>query len=161
LDAACRLMPSFRPASLIDLCAGPGTATLAALERWPELEAVTLVDTNAPLLDAARQLLEASGSSAASGASLVLTDIGAALAGAPKAELVVMSYALVELPEAEIAALSCRIFEAAGGLALFVEPGTPDGYRRLMMCREALIGRGACIVAPCPHALPCPMQTPQ
>ena len=41
------VLPAFAPASLLDVGAGPGTATFAARQQWPSLEAVTLVEHNA------------------------------------------------------------------------------------------------------------------
>ena len=71
-----------------------------------------------------------------------------------------MSYALVELPPDEIAELARRLWSRSRGLLLFVEPGTPEGFRRILLCRDALIARRAHLVAPCPHIEACPMQPP-
>lgn len=161
LSAARRLMPSFAPSSLADLCAGPATASLAALALWPSLRKLALIDANPLLLEAARHLLEALPEEAHAEAELVRADLGAALEREAEADLVVMSYALVELPETEIASLAGRVFALARGMAVFVEPGTPEGFRRILICREALIAAGATLVAPCPHALPCPMPEPR
>jgi ribosomal protein RSM22 (predicted rRNA methylase) len=38
-----------------------------------------------------------------------------------------------------------------------VEPGTPDGYRRVLAARDLLISVGGFVVAPCPHSLACPL----
>ncbi|MFI5016095.1 MAG: small ribosomal subunit Rsm22 family protein [Hyphomicrobiales bacterium] len=161
LDAARRHMPSFEPASLLDLCAGPGTASFAALALWPKLGALTLIDVNPLLLDAARRLGEAGAMPMRGKARLICSELGSAFGRLPRADLVVMSYALVELPESEIAELARRIRSLAAGLALFVEPGTPEGFRRILLCRDALIEAQANIIAPCPHSLACPMQPPQ
>jgi ribosomal protein RSM22 (predicted rRNA methylase) len=160
LSATRELLPSFSPSSLLDLCAGPGTASFAALELWPGIAALTLVDANPLLLDTARLFGEACALPAFARASFIRSDLGAALDRLPSADLVVMSYALVELPEGEIAALARRIWSRSAGLALFVEPGTPEGFRRILLCRDALIGQGAHLVAPCPHAAACPMRSP-
>ena len=40
---------------------------------------------------------------------------------------------------------------------MFVEPGTPAGYRRILDARAAVIEAGGFTVAPCPHDLPCPL----
>jgi ribosomal protein RSM22 (predicted rRNA methylase) len=158
LGAVARLMPSFEPSTLLDLCAGPGTASLAALEQWPGLGELTLIDANPLLLAAASRLAQACAMAAFGEARLIPSTLGAAMDGLAGADLVIMSYALVELPEGEIAGLARRIFALANGLALFVEPGTPEGFRRLLLCRDALIGAGARLIAPCPHSLPCPMR---
>ncbi|MCC7347818.1 MAG: methyltransferase type 11, partial [Variibacter sp.] len=41
-----------------------------------------------------------------------------------------------------------------------VEPGTPAGWRRILRARARLIGAGGHMVAPCPHALACPLSAP-
>jgi ribosomal protein RSM22 (predicted rRNA methylase) len=160
-SAARRLMPTFAPSSLLDLCAGPGTASLAALAQWGGLRELVLVDANPLLLDAARLLLGAVGRGTPLETELVLSRLAAALERSRRADLVIMSYALVEMPEAEIEAVARRVFARADGLAIFVEPGTPEGFRRLLRCRDALLAEGAHLVAPCPHARPCPMVVPQ
>src|SRR5262249_25331226 len=43
-------------------------------------------------------------------------------------------------------------------LLLVIEPGTPVGFERIRMIRRQLIEWGACMVAPCPHTLRCPME---
>ena len=40
---------------------------------------------------------------------------------------------------------------------MLVEPGTPQGFARLRAVRQALVGEGAAPVAPCTHALACPI----
>jgi ribosomal protein RSM22 (predicted rRNA methylase) len=161
LSAVWRLVPFFDPESLIDLCAGPGTATLAALDRWPGIDACTLIDANPWLLAAAPVLLGAFPIAAPGETELIREELDTALDTAPSADLVLMSYALVELPDRGIAGLARRIYGRAKGIAVFVEPGTPEGHRRLLICRDALIEAGAHLIAPCPHGLPCPMQSPQ
>jgi ribosomal protein RSM22 (predicted rRNA methylase) len=76
------------------------------------------------------------------------------------ADIVTMSYALVELPEAGIAELARCMWKLAQALLVFVEPGTPQGFRRILLVRETLIAAGANVIAPCPHRAPCPMRAP-
>src|SRR5512140_2692944 len=49
LNALREIVPRFAPASLLDIGAGPGTATWAATEAFPSLRALTLVDANPAL----------------------------------------------------------------------------------------------------------------
>ena len=46
LNALCELRPDFAPASLLDVGAGPGTATWAAAEAFPSLQDFALLDAN-------------------------------------------------------------------------------------------------------------------
>lgn len=74
-----------------------------------------------------------------------------------KAELVLCSYCLNELTESARKAAVKRLWESTQGLLLIVEPGTPEGYSRVLAAREQLIGMGAHIAAPCPHEGTCPL----
>ncbi|SEE87719.1 Ribosomal protein RSM22 (predicted rRNA methylase) [Rhizobiales bacterium GAS191] len=161
LSAVRELMPDFQPSSLLDLCAGPGTASFASLGLWPSLSGLTLVDANRLFLDTARHLGRDSGLGALAEAKLVHGRLAEAQHLLPQADLVLMSYALVELQEREIAAAARRLWSLADGLLVFVEPGTPEGFRRIILCRDALIEAGARLVAPCPHAMACPIVAPQ
>lgn len=160
LHAAHELMPSFSPATLLDLCAGPGTASFAALSLWPEISAVTLLDANSFFLKAAQFLGEACGVSPMRDAKLLHSALSGAGDELPSADLVVISYALVELPVSDITQIARQAWSRSNGILLFVEPGTPEGFRRILLCRDALIAQGAHLVAPCPHLEVCPMQPP-
>ncbi|MDG4862541.1 small ribosomal subunit Rsm22 family protein, partial [Streptomyces sp. T-3] len=39
-----------------------------------------------------------------------------------------------------------------------IEPGTPDGYARVLAARDALLAAGFSIAAPCPHDGACPIE---
>ena len=49
LNALCEVRPDFAPTSLLDVGAGPGTATWAATEVFPSLQSFTLLDANEAL----------------------------------------------------------------------------------------------------------------
>ena len=49
LNALCELRPDFAPASLLDVGAGPGTATWAAAAAFASLQSFTLLDANGAL----------------------------------------------------------------------------------------------------------------
>jgi ribosomal protein RSM22 (predicted rRNA methylase) len=159
IDALSRLAgraPEFRPRRVLDLGAGLGTASLAAAQIWPSLEDFVLLDRSAAFLETARRLA-ASGSATLAGAHLVSGDLTAPpdLGGA--FDLIIASYAMTEIAGEALGAAIDAAWGACAGALVIVEPGTPRDHRRLMYVRERLVGAGARIAAPCPHAAPCPI----
>jgi len=158
LNALREIIPDFAPKNLLDIGAGPGTATWAAAEAFSSLQRFTLVDANSALRALALDLL---------GGSLRLRDMTyqrgearAALADAEAAELVVASYMIGEINDAEQSALTELMWAKTRDTLLIVEPGTPAGYGRIIALREQLIASGAHVAAPCPHDGRCPLTTP-
>ena len=134
--------------------AGPGVASWAAAAVWPGLERVTLVEPEPEMVAAGRALADA-----APWSSAVSWLQGEAAATAEQAELVLVSYVLNELREDAVGPLVRRLWERASDTAVFVEPGTPDGYGRVLAARDAVLDAGGVTVAPCPHDRPCPLPT--
>jgi ribosomal protein RSM22 (predicted rRNA methylase) len=158
LNALCEITPQFAPRSLLDVGAGPGTATWAATEAFPSLQTLALVDANPALRALALDL---------AGNSTRLRDLNyqrgearAALAEAEAADLVVASYMIAEIGEQEQAALAALMWSKTRDTLLVVEPGTPAGYARIIALRAQLIAAGAHVAAPCPHDGQCPLQAP-
>lgn len=150
--------PDFSPASLIDVGAGPGTASWAAEAVLPSLERFVMLDRNPALRDIAKNLAE--GSLALHAADYRLGDAAALLGKADAADLVIASYLIGELTEADQRALVDAMWDRAADTLLIVEPGTPAGYARLMTARRHLVARGAHTLAPCPHDDACPLAAP-
>ncbi|WP_243761321.1 small ribosomal subunit Rsm22 family protein, partial [Streptomyces sp. YIM 98790] len=82
-------------------------------------------------------------------------------AGLPEGGLVTVSYVLGELAEETREALVTRAVRAAGadGAVVLVEPGTPDGFRRILAARDRMTAEGMTVLAPCPHSARCPLGT--
>lgn len=156
-DAAARRAPDFSPRRLLDAGCGPGTASWAAVETWDSLEQVDWLDASAPFLTLAARLA-ADGPDALAAARSTRADL-LAVEPAP-ADLVVASYAFAELNAEAQTRLARRLWAACEGLLVVVEPGTPDGHRRILALRDVLIGEGATIAAPCTHADACPVADP-
>lgn len=158
LNALTEINPDFAPTSLLDIGAGPGTATWAASEAFASLETFTLLDANAALRDLAAELVQSYARLRAmrynSG------DARKLLAAAPEADLVVASYVINELSESERAALADAMWAKTSDTLLVVEPGTPAGYARIIDLRARLIAKGAHVIAPCPHDAACPLTKP-
>ncbi|HEX7882620.1 MAG TPA: small ribosomal subunit Rsm22 family protein [Afipia sp.] len=158
LSALTEINPDFAPTSLLDIGAGPGTATWAASEAFASLEAFTLLDANMALRDLATELAQSH--PRFNTMHYESGDARKLLAAAPEAELVVASYVINELSENERAALADAMWAKTRDTLLVVEPGTPAGYARILDLRARLIARGAHVIAPCPHDAACPLVTP-
>ena len=158
LNALSEARPDFSPTSLLDVGAGPGTASFAAAEVFSSLTSFVLFDANAALralaLDLTRDSPRLSGLTYTSG------DARAALAKADSADLVVASYLIGELGEADRKSLAEAMWATTRDTLVVIEPGTPAGYGRILALREQLIEAGAHVAAPCPHERKCPLTPP-
>ncbi|WP_076863023.1 small ribosomal subunit Rsm22 family protein [Bradyrhizobium mercantei] len=158
LNALSEIRPDFAPASLLDVGAGPGTATWAAAEAFPSLQEFTLLDANAALRTLALDLTRRSDR-----LRRITYELGQArtyAAHAEAADLVIASYVINELNDAERDALTDVMWEKTRDTLLVVEPGTPAGYARIIALRARLIAAGAHVTAPCPHEAACPLVAP-
>lgn len=152
---AARLAPDFAPRRLLDAGAGPGGASWAAVDAWPGLSEITLLDASTPFLKLARRLADA-GTGPLSTAMSKAGDL-LALDAPASADVVVASYALAEIAEAQQGDVVDRLWAASDGLLALIEPGTPAGFGRIRAARARLIAQGARVLAPCPHDLDCPI----
>lgn len=132
-------------ASILDLGAGTGAASLAARHWFPHAS-LTLLERDAALADAARQWLP--------DAAVRHDDIERA--SLPPHDLVISAYSIGELKEVRALAL----WSAAQVAWVAIEPGTTAGYSLLMRVRTELLESGAHMLAPCPASTPCPLQAP-
>jgi ribosomal protein RSM22 (predicted rRNA methylase) len=158
LNAFLALRPDFAPKSLLDVGAGPGTATWAAAEALSSLREFVLLDDNAALRALALDLIRHARRLEA--ITYLRGDAVGLLESAEPAEFVVASYLIAEMGEVQRSALAERLWAKANDTLLVIEPGTPSGYARIMSLREQLIAAGAHVAAPCPHDGPCPLQAP-
>ncbi|MCC3328365.1 small ribosomal subunit Rsm22 family protein [Nocardia abscessus] len=154
LERFAEQAPGFRPETLLDVGGGTGAALWAATELFPSLAEATVLDQVDEALQLGRRL--ADGAEAAALRSAVWRRTSFAerevFGGA---DLVTISYVLSELSEPEQAALVTRSAEGAEVVTV-IEPGTPDGHRRILAARDVLIDAGMTVVAPCPHQHACP-----
>ncbi|MEU6032668.1 small ribosomal subunit Rsm22 family protein [Streptomyces tauricus] len=153
LDAFADVVPEWAPGSHVDVGGGTGAATWAVNATWPGERPVTVLDWAEPALVLGREL--AAASPQLRSAEWRRARIGAQLA-LPAADLVTVSYVLGELTEDGRAAVVDAAV-AAGRAVVIIEPGTPDGYARVIAARDRLIGAGFSVAAPCPHSATCPI----
>uniref|UniRef100_UPI003B3B3EDA small ribosomal subunit Rsm22 family protein n=1 Tax=Rhodopseudomonas sp. TaxID=1078 RepID=UPI003B3B3EDA len=158
LNALTEITPDFAPHTLLDVGAGPGTASFAAMQAFETLGTLTLLDANPALRELALTLAHDRPR-----AATLDYQLGGALkllGQAQTADLVIASYVINELGDAARDQLADALWRATAGTLLIVEPGTPAGYQRILNARARLIAQGAHVIAPCPHDAACPLQAP-
>lgn len=149
-------MPETPFHTLLDLGSGPGTVMWAAAESFQELEQVTLIERDHNLIEIGKRLAAYSDDPRIVSAGWVKADLQRDMEYEPH-DAVFISYSLGELDEKTARRLIQRAWQAAKQVVAVVEPGTPKGYSNVLAVRRELIELGANVVAPCPHALTCPM----
>ncbi|MEY9930981.1 ribosomal protein RSM22 (predicted rRNA methylase) [Catenulispora sp. GP43] len=154
LAAAAARVPGLAPQSLVDVGGGTGAAAWAAAAVFGgSLKDVTVLDQVAEALDLGRGLARDAFAGALRHAQWRQVRFPAEI---PGADLVTVSYVLSELaPDAQQALVSTSATDAQ--TIAVIEPGTPDGYQRIMAARDVLAGMGLHIAAPCPHSDACPL----
>ena len=155
LAAVAEARPDLAPRSALDAGAGPGTATWAAAQQWDSLEDATLAEASLAIRVVGERL-----GLPLPRVSWIAGTLDAALADLSPSDLVLLAYVLDELPEATREPLIRQLWTLTDDTLLIVEPGTPAGWKRILHARDLLIRAGAHILAPCPHARPCPLATP-
>ncbi|MCG2645149.1 MULTISPECIES: small ribosomal subunit Rsm22 family protein [Bradyrhizobium] len=158
LSALAEIAPDFAPETLLDVGAGPGTASWAAAEAFASLQDFTLLDANSTLSRLALDL--ARDSSRLANCRYLPGDAATNLAEVSQADLVVASYIIGELGESDQSKLVETMWAKARHALVVIEPGTPAGYARILALRQQLIAAGAFVAAPCPHEKPCPLVAP-
>jgi ribosomal protein RSM22 (predicted rRNA methylase) len=147
-------MPDFAPVDLLDLGAGPGTATWAATSIFPSLQRATLVEQDPEFIATGRHMLKSAGAEPVGHMEWVRGDLRKS--DFESHELVVISYALGELSEREAVTLVNNALKSAKVLAV-IEPGTPNGCGVVHIARAEMLTARAHIVAPCSQEGACPM----
>jgi ribosomal protein RSM22 (predicted rRNA methylase) len=121
------------PVTHLDLGGGTGAAAWAAASAFPSLRQITVLDQAAEALRLGQRLAESAPSEVVRRASFTR-----AVAGAwPQltADLVTVSYVLSELDDVQQDGLVADALDR-GRVVVIVEPGTPDGYGRILRARN-------------------------
>ncbi|WP_415950677.1 small ribosomal subunit Rsm22 family protein [Streptomyces sp. KLOTTS4A1] len=154
LGALADAAPDWTPQAHTDLGGGTGAATWAVSATWPTPRPVTVLDWAEPALALGRELAGANPLLGAADWRRARID---ATLGLEPTDLVTLSYVLGELTAADRAAAVAEAARAAQAVVV-IEPGTPDGYTRIIQARDALVTAGFTIAAPCPHSAACPIE---
>ncbi|MFG3238004.1 MULTISPECIES: small ribosomal subunit Rsm22 family protein [unclassified Streptomyces] len=155
LAALREAAPDWAPATHTDVGGGTGAASWAVAGAWAGPR-TTVLDWAEPALALGRELAGLSGIPGLTAAEWRRARIGAGLELAPT-DLITVSYVLKELT-ADVRTALVDTAAAAAQAVVVVEPGTPDGYARIIEARDRLIAAGLSVAAPCPHDEACPIE---
>lgn len=140
----------------LDIAGGTGAAVWAVADRWPGIEIHTVLEQSSAAISLGRRLAGgADGPVRQTGWEQFVITAGVAL---PESDVVTIGYLLSEIDRGLRTALIDAVVASARQLVIITEPGTKNGYRRILDARDQLIAAGWRIVAPCPHQLVCPLQ---
>jgi len=141
----------------LDIAGGTGAAVWAVADRWPAVAGHTVLEQSTAAINLGRKVAAGAGSGPVRQANWEQFVISAGVE-LPAADVVTIGYLLSEID----ARLRTELIEAALAstrqLMIITEPGTKNGYRRILDAREQVIEAGWRILAPCPHQLDCPLQ---
>jgi ribosomal protein RSM22 (predicted rRNA methylase) len=154
LDELASIAPNIAPRSILDVGAGPGTASWAALACWPEIAQITQVEADARFAKLAYELAQGSGLPVLEDAKFIKSRMAE---DATKADLVIAAYVFAELEERAAGEAALKLWAQCEQMLVIIEPGTPRGFARIFNARAALIDAGANVLGPCTHAYKCPM----
>lgn len=149
-------IPGFLPTRFLDLGSGPGTGLWAAKESFSSLKQLYAWEYDDGFIELAKKL--------AADSFLHPTEWKRKNfeidRDFPEADLALLSYAIGEMEENYWESFLPCLWDAVKSTLVIIEPGTPAGYQGILKIRDILLGRGARIIAPCPHAAACPLKAP-
>ncbi len=151
LESVKERLPDWTCKNLVDLGAGPGTASWAAAEIFDTLQSITLLEQSPPMLAAGKKLASYAEKAVLQKSNWVQQNLQSPFS-LPKADLAIFSYVCAEM---DCLDLIIRLWKQET-LILVVEPGTPRGFANILSIRNKLLELGAHVAAPCPHHLACP-----
>ncbi|MEO3432508.1 small ribosomal subunit Rsm22 family protein [Inquilinus sp. CAU 1745] len=144
-----------RPQSLLDLGAGTGAMVWAARTAFPTLTDLAAIERDAGMAAIGGDLTHLSGDEALAALRWTIGDLTAT--SFPPVDLVTIGYALNELEPPALDRVVAQAFAAARMGVIVIEAGSRRGFDAVRRARALLIEVGGQPVAPCPHALACPM----
>ena len=142
--------PNFQCQTILDLGSGPATSTLAAIDLIPEIHRTVLIEKSSEAISLGKQLL-----TSLPNQEWICKDLKQ-VESFCKADLAILSYSLGEIKSFDT--LLDRLWKTDIYTLVIIEPGTPKGYQTILEARNFFLRSNAHIVAPCPHAKPCPLK---
>lgn len=142
--------------SFLDLGAGPGTASWAVQQFYPEIATHALLEKDQGMIALGKELVQLAESLTTSGTLWTCMDF-ASMQNIPSADLTICSYSLGEIAENRQEEVLDHIWAKTNKIMLLIEPGSMRGFGHIKRWRQRIIDAGGCLIAPCPHQNACPM----
>lgn len=149
-----RVAPLFEPQRVLDIGSGPGTAALGATLAFPSVREIVGYERNTDFISLSETLFSTVSDISASFTPL-RRDVEQDGQVDGSYDLMTAAYVFGELSE-EAWKRWLKEASTKAKVVLLVEPGTPDGWARLMKCRDEILSLGGELLAPCPHKMTCP-----
>lgn len=153
------LPKDFDPSTILDLGAGPGTASLACLDTYTP-HAIDLIEQDQTIINWGQKLFADApkNNTKISYHRKDLEDVISETSSSTQYDLVIASYVFGELTKDTQWDLFHRIIKPAKNYSLIILPGTPAGFNILRELRERALEEKITIVAPCTHQKACPLK---
>lgn len=136
------------PQTILDCGAGPGTSLWALLDA--PITSLTLIEKDLGFVKLGKKL-----------SPPVSFDVTWKTQSfhtfKERAELILFSYSLNEIPEEDLSNVIAHAQSQTENYLVIIEPGTPEGFRRIRDIRSQLLTLGMSLHAPCPHQNSCPI----
>lgn len=155
-----QVQPQWKPQSIVDLGAGPGSISLAA-RRFFEPQHHVLFESDGRMIQSGTALFNA-GNFASQWQQGYLPALPHRPAAHTSPTLWLAGYVLNELKQTQRQQLYQKLQStlAPEDVLVLIEPGTPAGYQHLLAARDSFLSSSAQafhLLAPCPHANACPL----
>lgn len=162
LEELKRLHPEFAPHSLLDFGAGPGTASWAMQDAWPELERLTTtaIEKSLKMGWLGQELLTSNDMHNVRWLAKLQDRTKRHMPGANALhDVVIAGYVLGELPsDSDRRQTILQLWERTRGVMILIEPGTPSGANIISKARDLILSQSSAhVLAPCSHDKACPL----
>jgi ribosomal protein RSM22 (predicted rRNA methylase) len=147
---------SNKPLKLLDFGCGPGTAALACLQKFDQIQDVSLIDSSTACLEFAARISKIIAPKITIQKSTEITSLQQ-----KDFDLIIAANVLNELSAEQRESTLTNLLSllAKDGQLLILEPASFDKTRQLMKDRDLLLSKNSeySLIFPCTHSKPCPM----
>lgn len=147
-------LPRDSVSSYLDLGSGPGTGFWGVNTVFEECKEMELVERDKGFIELGKSLMEEVSATHVTWKEKNLKEYPFDR----EFDLVSFFYVLSEMKQEDQMAILQKAWKCTKKFLTIIEPGTPKGFSLIKRYRDQLLRMGGHILAPCPHAGPCPMQ---